>query len=410
MKHCYSLIISLIAFSSAAHADEWRSIGNATVVDGWITPGYVDDAGKQLDPSLYAFEVPVEESVENPGMYRLINPFGGSDFHLSEFNVKPEAADLIIDARDRTFVLFQPQYCGFTDADSSEPTGKYTYYLSDMGTYMYNLGQQREVINFFGFASTMRGNIINIPQPTFGTTPENAIQCWDPSFPGMIILPEESEDDNGLWEVIGTATVVDGWIFPGYKDDNDKPYVASEHPFTCKIAFNTDNPNLICLESPYSANSFALSVYNLSGRKTRVIFDITDPEFVKVEPQFSGFIARLENDICPFYITDAGTLLASRGTTKDKIVEQGYNGTYSDEKIVIPMPLFGFEQGDCGKQWTASQATIITWKQEGVTDVTIDESATPEYYNLQGVKVDNPEAGQLYIVRRGSQVSKVIVK
>lgn len=38
-----------------------------------------------------------------------------------------------------------------------------------------------------------------------------------------------------------------------------------------------------------------------------------------------------------------------------------------------------------------------------------DIDAEPEYYNLQGLKVINPAAG-IYIVRRGSKVSKVVVR
>ena len=45
----------------------------------------------------------------------------------------------------------------------------------------------------------------------------------------------------------------------------------------------------------------------------------------------------------------------------------------------------------------------------GVEDVTVDENAPVEYYNLQGVRVDNPENG-IYIRRQGSKVSKVLVK
>lgn len=38
------------------------------------------------------------------------------------------------------------------------------------------------------------------------------------------------------------------------------------------------------------------------------------------------------------------------------------------------------------------------------------ENAAAEYYNLQGVKVANPEKGGMYIVRRGAKVSKEIVR
>lgn len=42
----------------------------------------------------------------------------------------------------------------------------------------------------------------------------------------------------------------------------------------------------------------------------------------------------------------------------------------------------------------------------GVDDVTVDEAAEAEYYNLQGIRVQNPGPG-IYILRQGSKVSKV---
>lgn len=45
----------------------------------------------------------------------------------------------------------------------------------------------------------------------------------------------------------------------------------------------------------------------------------------------------------------------------------------------------------------------------GIADIVTDENAPVEYFNLQGVRVENPANG-LYIKRQGSQVSKVIVK
>ena len=44
---------------------------------------------------------------------------------------------------------------------------------------------------------------------------------------------------------------------------------------------------------------------------------------------------------------------------------------------------------------------------EGVAVEAVEVAA--EYYNLQGVKVANPESG-LYIVVRGGKVSKALVK
>ncbi len=47
----------------------------------------------------------------------------------------------------------------------------------------------------------------------------------------------------------------------------------------------------------------------------------------------------------------------------------------------------------------------------GVNSVsTTDVAGEKIYFNLQGIMVENPQAGQLYIVKEGSKVSKVLVK
>ena len=51
--------------------------------------------------------------------------------------------------------------------------------------------------------------------------------------------------------------------------------------------------------------------------------------------------------------------------------------------------------------------TAIT--ETGIDGVTVDENAPVEYFNLQGVRVANPENG-LYIRRQGNQATKVLVK
>lgn len=46
----------------------------------------------------------------------------------------------------------------------------------------------------------------------------------------------------------------------------------------------------------------------------------------------------------------------------------------------------------------------------GIDDVEIDTEAPAEYYNLQGIRVAEPKAGEIYIVRRGDKATKEYVK
>ena len=53
--------------------------------------------------------------------------------------------------------------------------------------------------------------------------------------------------------------------------------------------------------------------------------------------------------------------------------------------------------------------SIAIKKAAGVTDIEASETAPAEYYNMQGVRIDNPGPG-IYICRRGAAVSKVIIR
>ncbi len=57
-------------------------------------------------------------------------------------------------------------------------------------------------------------------------------------------------------------------------------------------------------------------------------------------------------------------------------------------------------------------ATIenFTTGTTGIEDVTVEDEAAAEYFNLQGVRVAEPQAGQIYIVRRGAKAVKELVK
>lgn len=58
---------------------------------------------------------------------------------------------------------------------------------------------------------------------------------------------------------------------------------------------------------------------------------------------------------------------------------------------------------------TVAGTLTVTGAMAGVNDIVAAEDAPAEYFNLQGVRVANPEAG-LYLVRRAGKISKEIVK
>ena len=55
------------------------------------------------------------------------------------------------------------------------------------------------------------------------------------------------------------------------------------------------------------------------------------------------------------------------------------------------------------------EITYTTGGSTSVDEIAADENAPVEYFNLQGVRVANPENG-LYIRQQGTNVQKVLVK
>ena len=58
----------------------------------------------------------------------------------------------------------------------------------------------------------------------------------------------------------------------------------------------------------------------------------------------------------------------------------------------------------------ADTGKLTVTKGAGIADITADDNAPVEFFNLQGIRVAQPEQGGIYIRRQGSKVQKVFVK
>ncbi len=79
----------------------------------------------------------------------------------------------------------------------------------------------------------------------------------------------------------------------------------------------------------------------------------------------------------------------------------------NNSQLNIPCSLVG----TWWMNWDYNQLILSAVSQEpvgGVEAIAADNNAEAEYYNLQGVRVNNPANG-LYIVKRGNQVSKAYI-
>lgn len=103
---------------------------------------------------------------------------------------------------------------------------------------------------------------------------------------------------------------------------------------------------------------------------------------------------------------------SARSLELGAIVDNGVM-TFPEEAMIFSMMKY-----DNGDWWTTNSEGLTSIKlpegfnfAAGVEGITADDSDAPvEYYNLQGMRVVNPAAGQVYIRRAGSKVTKEIAR
>lgn len=186
----------------------------------------------------------------------------------------------------------------------------------------------------------------------------------------------------------------------------------------------------------------------LSGNAQQATFNFTAPSSLnpaQEEPALGNSLAVVVNDVV-FTAGEISLSFAKNEATTDCRIWAGQNAydlrTYSTSTMTIAgtnvkiksieftgskISADSYMTADSGtftdKVWSGDASTVVfttvkttnintitvTYEKisDGVENIEVDENAPVEYYNLQGVKVANPESG-LYIRVQGNKATKVI--
>jgi hypothetical protein len=146
------------------------------------------------------------------------------------------------------------------------------------------------------------------------------------------------------------------------------------------------------------------------GAGSKLVIDVDFPVTEESDTWSLKLGIKWTNDVLPSFKKETNfqeaynTIYTSSNT---------YTYTFTEEDITALK-----NDGDnslriCGESTTKlKKVTLVypTADKGSVGDVAVDESAAPvEYFNLQGVRVANPQNG-LYIRRQGTKATKVLVK
>ncbi len=223
------------------------------------------------------------------------------------------------------------------------------------------------------------------------------------------------------WEDYGTAAFVDGWMLGPN---------AQANAYEVDVQVDKNIPGRFRLVNPYQKSPVTDNLDNEAVGS--IVFDITNPDVVTFDCRYySGYtmeeigktyIYDLDGWLCQWYGWDTESLAQN----KSKLEIEEFT-TYKDNVVTVPNGNAGIG-GSTGSIQNQDGTTHsinpfsylslgfddntskIIFNTNGVNDALIaDLNAPVEYFNLQGVRVANPENG-LYIRRQGNKAAKVYVK
>lgn len=208
------------------------------------------------------------------------------------------------------------------------------------------------------------------------------------------------------WTELGTGKFFDGVICPFFGMAKEDVLVQD-----VKIYEKNDAPGLYKVQAPWAY---------IIGGNADLIIDLTDPTYGLID-LFNTGADYLHGDV---FVQSVSSYMKSSGFGKAQFLAyySKYNISYNESTKTINMPgnscfvgwptssEAAYKQMDSAKNPYAGYIQLPTPAAIDGIAVNADENAPVEYFNLQGVKLANPEAGQVVIRRQGSNVSKIYVK
>lgn len=176
--------------------EDWSDLGMATYTDGFI--------GQYFKFGALTYQVPIQESIKEPGVYRLIGPYSNNWWQFGN----QESADLklIINCSDPEFVIVAPQTALIDEYGEYELTNADYIYTNQFLKDTPVISKEEVIAQGLNDTFDEATGTININHPAFVEYGEkNGIvyllwaekpNVWD--TPAKVVLPAQGEGGNGI--------------------------------------------------------------------------------------------------------------------------------------------------------------------------------------------------------------------
>lgn len=230
----------------------------------------------------------------------------------------------------------------------------------------------------------------------------------------------------------GTGMYKEGWVSPMLDGEID--------PEPVDIYVNNKNNKLVAIANPYASERWGGLNTPPAGQTNTgyIVFDLSEESCVPVHPlTASGLWLDLGDAAGPqqlYMFNQEGFKIYEQGYTAEDLINEALDAYVDPEEIYsyyeaetrtvnFTNLFFGQTINPLGTYfWIDASGQAIPlldrkasvvlpegWNS-GVESVEFDSNAPVKYFNLQGVEVANPEAGQIVIKKQGSKAVKVVVK
>lgn len=358
------------------------------------------------------------EAIENAGYYGY---FSGSEIILPESGL---IAYLPVDGRwswcDASFVIRFPWYRDYSfRIEGRADVVELTAVGADVNAIVYTLVEEgamteREIIDAIYSGAVPTKRIEPLPGrldfSDFDITPGTRYvvgalsvdannQYCESGFAGFFAELEPVYVGKGMFTDAFLQIV---W------DDLDESYLASHE---VEVYRSETDPGVIYVKEPHSFHPW----FTPSASSYLPVV-IADPDRVYIPLRSYGlYMGAREYEFCTL-----SEYYRKQGYGDDEIAQAGFFGTLRDGKVVIPRAALGIRDLSDNfyifredSEWPANEAFELVLPPALTGVETVESASAPaapsEYFDLSGRRVKNPTAG-IYIVRRGSSVTKEVVR
>lgn len=257
-----------------------------------------------------------------------------------------------------------------------------------------------DIISFAGGEFDLPAIDSNVAHTAVAITYHNG-EAMEWAYKHFSIIDDETE----LWTSLGNGKVVTDML--------EMVWDSEPHEVTAEIQQNIANPGLYRVVNLHKSTHPLVEPSQCLDHNQYLIIDATDPQSVIIKPHDLG----IDQGGGQFILESQATIQLNAGKLPGQV--KHLLGTLNDGVITFPAESmtmycdnwskFG---GEDGKLYLTnlSGKTSVTLPSNSVNAIEADSNAPVRYYNLQGIEIAAPAAGQTVIRVQGTTVTKTIIR